>query len=142
LSKLVSRVQLRGVGASAAYAGSVAAASSLCAAIGSSASVLFVDPATAASYALVVREVCGQPAAFVVSTSAAVLEQAADSIQQIGRRPVVLGPTRSSVAMLGVAPRQVVLLRASSDAQVLTGPPAGNWPVTYSLWLAIPAAPH
>ena len=142
LSKLVSRVQLRGVGASAAYARSVTAASSLCAAIGSSASVLFVDPATAASYALVVRGVCGQPTAFVVSTSAAVLEQAVDSIEQIGQRPVVLGPTRSSVAMLGVAPRQVVLLRTSSDAQVLTGPPAGNWPVTYSLWLAIPAAPH
>jgi hypothetical protein len=139
LSKLVSRVQLRGVGASAAYAGSVAAASSLCAAIGSSASVLFVGSSTAASYAPVVRGLCGQPAALVVSPSAAVLGQAVTSVELVGRRPVVLGPTRSSVALLGIAPLQVVSLQTSGDAEVLTGPPAGNWTVTYSLWLATPS---
>jgi hypothetical protein len=142
LAKYVSRVQLRGVGTSAAYAGSVTAASSLCTAIGSSASVLFVDSSTAASYAPVVRGVCGQPAALVVVSSAAALEQAVNSIEQIGRRPVVLGATRSSVAVLGVAPRQVVSLRTTSDAQVLAGAPGGNWPVTYSLWLATPAVSH
>ena len=48
VAKLLSRVRLRGVGASATYGGSVAAASSLCAAIGPSASVLFVDEQLAA----------------------------------------------------------------------------------------------
>jgi hypothetical protein len=138
LSKLVSRVRLSGVGASATYRGSLAAASSLCAAIGSSASVLFVDSSTAASFAPVVRGMCGQPAALVVPSSAAALEQAVVSIEQIGRRPVVLGPSWSSVAMPGVTPRQVVSLQTRGDARVLTGPPAGNWPVTYSLWLAVP----
>lgn len=139
LSKLVSRVRLRGPGASATYAGSLSAASSLCAAIGSSASVLFVNSATAASFAPVVRGLCDQPAASVVPSSAAALQQAVAAIQQVGRRPVVLGPSRSSVSMFGTAPRQVVSLQTTGDAEVLTGPPAGNWPVTYSLWLAAPA---
>ncbi|MGH3265600.1 MAG: hypothetical protein ACRDNS_26810 [Trebonia sp.] len=153
-SKLVSRVRLRGVGASAAYAGSVASAAALCAAIGPSASVLFVDSGTAASFAPVVRGLCGQPAALVVlgasasasggasfggpSASAVGLEQAVYSIEQLGRRPVLLGRSRSSVSLPGVVPRPAVSLRTSGDAEVLTGPPAGPWPVTYSLWLAAP----
>jgi hypothetical protein len=139
VSKLVSRVQLRGMGTSATYRGSVPAASALCASIGSSASVLFIDPATAATFAPVVRELCGQPAALVIlgrSSSAAVLGEAVRSIEQIGRHPVLLGPTQSSVSVFGVVPRQVVSLQTSGDAEVLTGPPAGTWPVTYSLWLA------
>ena len=143
VSKLVSRVRLRGVGASATYGGSVSAASALCASIGPSASVLFVDAATAASFAPVVRVLCDQPAALVVlgpsSSSAAVLEQAVQSIEQVDRRPVLLGPTQSSVSLLGATSRQVVSLQTSGDAEVLTGPPAGTWPVTYSLWLAVPA---
>jgi hypothetical protein len=139
VSKLVSRVRLRGVGLSATYGGSVSAAASLCAAIGPSASVLFVNSSTAASFASVVRGLCGQPAALVVpEESPAQLEQAAHSIELIGRRPVVLGPSRSSVSMFGVTPQQVVSLKTSGDAEVLTGPPAGNWPVTYKLWMAAP----
>ena len=139
VSKLVSRVRLRGVGTSATYGGSVSAAASLCAAIGPSASILFVNSSTAASFASVIRGLCGQPAALMVpEESVTRLEQAAHSIELIGRRPVVLGPSRSSVSMFGVAPRQVVSLKTSGDAEVLTGPPAGNWPVTYTLWMAAP----
>jgi hypothetical protein len=151
MSKLVSRVRLRGVGASATYGGSVSAASALCASIGQSASVLFVDSATAASFAPVVRGLCGQPAALVVlrpptaspgasaASSAAKLEQAVHAIEQVGRRPVLLGPSRSSVSLPGVTPRQAVSLATSGDAEVLTGPPAGTWPVTYTVWLAAPS---
>jgi hypothetical protein len=143
LSKLVSRVRLRGVGASAAYGGSVSAASALCASIGPSASVLFVDSPTAASFAPAVRGLCGQPAALVAPRASSVsfaaeLEQAVISIEHAGRRPVLLGPTRSSVSLPGAVPRQVVSLRTSGDAETLTGPPGGTWPVTYSVWLAAP----
>ncbi len=147
VSKLVSRVQLRGVGAAATYGGSLSAASALCAAIGPSASVLFTDSSTATTFAPVVRGLCGQPAALLVlgassgaasASSAAVLEQAMKAIEQVGRRPVLLGPTRSSVSLPGVTSRQVVSLTTSADAEVLTGPPGGTWPVTYSLWLAAP----
>jgi len=147
LSKLVSRMRLHGVGLSGTYGGSLSAAKALCAAIGPSASVLFVDGSTAATFAPVVRSLCGQPAALVVlgtsagaasTASAGELEQAVNAIQQAGRRPVLLGPTRSAVSLPGVVARPVVSLRTSGDAEVLTGPPAGTWPVTYSLWLAAP----
>jgi hypothetical protein len=147
VAKLVSRVRLRGVGVSGTYGGSLSAAKALCAAIGPSASVLFVDASTAATFAPAVRSLCGQPAALVVlgtstgaasASSAAELEQAVNAIQRVGRRPVLLGPTRSSASLSGLAARQVVSLRTTGDAEVLTGPPADTWPVTYSLWLAAP----
>jgi hypothetical protein len=141
VAKFVSRVRLRGVGASATYAGSLSAATSLCAAIGQSATVLFTDPATAAAFAPAVRGLCGQPAALVVlprTAAAASLSQAVTSIEEIGQRPVLLGPSRSSVSAAGVVPHPVISLRTSGDAQVLTGPPAGTWPVTYTVWLAAP----
>jgi len=149
VSKLVSRVQLRGVGASATYGGSVAAASALCTSIGQSASVLFVDFSTAASFAPTVRGLCGQPAALLVlgpsagasgsASASAQLEAAVRAIEQVGQRPVLLGPTQASVSLPGITPRRVVLLRTSGDAQVLTGPPGGTWSVTYSVWLAAPS---
>jgi hypothetical protein len=143
----VSRVRLRGVGVDATYRGSLSAASALCAAIGPSASVLFVDSSTATKFAPVVRGLCGQPAALLVlgtssgaasASSAAQLAEAMKAIEQVGRRPVLLGPTRSSVALPGLTSRQVVSLTTSGDAEVLTGPPGGTWPVTYTLWLAAP----
>jgi hypothetical protein len=149
ISKLGSRVRLRGVGTSATYGGSAAAAAALCTAIGHSASVLFVDFPTAVTLAPVVRGLCGQPAALLVlsgpsgassASSALELEQAAQEIEQIGRRPVLIGPSPASVAIPGLAPRQMISLTTSGDARVLTGPPAGNWPVTYTVWLAAPPA--
>jgi hypothetical protein len=143
LKKLAGRLELRGVGASATYGGSVAAASALCAAIGPSASVLVTGASAAATFAPVIRGLCGQPAALVVPGSSpaaitAALAQAVRSVEQAGRRPVLLGPTRSSVSLPGFVPQRAVSLRTSGDAESLTGPPAGTSPVTYSAWLAVP----
>lgn len=139
VAKLISRVQLRGVGASAAYAGSVSAVSALCDSIGPSASVLFADSASATMFGPAVRGLCDQPVALVVPASAAGLEQAVRSVEQAGRRPVLLGASRSSVLIAGAVPRQVISLRTTQDPEELTGPPPGTWPVTYSLWLAAPS---
>jgi len=141
VAKLLSRVRLRGVGTSATYGGWVAAASSLCAAIGPSASVLFVDEQLAETFAPVVRDLCGQPAAWMVpgAKSTAMLAEAESLISQLGRRPVVIGSSRVAVSLPGMTPRLAVSLSTSADAEVLTGPPAGTWPTTYSLWLAAPA---
>ena len=138
---LTSRVRLRGVGTSATYGGSVAAAASLCAAIGPSASVLFVDEQLAAAYAPVVRGLCGQPAASLVpgAMSTASLATAVNLIEQLERRPVLLGPSRAAVSLPGMTPRLALVLRTSGDAEVLAGPPAGTWPTTYLLWLAAPS---
>ena len=135
---------MRGVGASSTYDGSVAAATRLCSAVGKSASVIFTDAATAANFAPIVRGQCGQPAATIVTSgassasAAALLEKAATAIEKAGRRPVILGPTQSSVSLFGVVPKHVVTLKTHKDAAVLTGPPAGTWPVAYSLWMASP----
>jgi hypothetical protein len=141
VAKLLSRVRLRGVGASATYGGSVAAASSLCAAIGPSASVLFVDEQLAERFAPVVRGLCGQPAAWMVpgATSKASVAEAVSLISQLGRRPVVIGRSLAAVSLPGMKPRLAVSLSTSADAEVLTGPPAGTWPVTYTLWVAAPS---
>ncbi len=145
VTKLASRVQLHGVGASATYGGSVAAAAALCAAIGPSASVLVTQASTAATFAPVIRGMCGQPVALVVpaptaAAFAAELGQAVRSVEQAGRRPVLLGPTKSSVSLPGALPQQAVALRTSGDAQSLTGAPADTWPVSYAAWLAVPVS--
>jgi hypothetical protein len=144
-SQFANHVQLRGAGASATYSGSVAAAAALCAAIGPSASVLVTGASTAATFAPVIRGMCGQPVALVVpgpsaAASAAALGQAVRSVEQAGRHPVLLGPSRSSVSLPGALPQQVVSLRTTEDAESLTGAPTGTWPVTYTAWLAVPAS--
>ncbi len=156
ISKLASQVRWHGVGASATYGGSLSAAAALCAAIGPSASVLFTDSSTAAAFGPTVRGLCGQPAALVAAAPSPALfatevEQAVTSIGRAGRRPVLLGATRSAVSLSegmsppggmspsGAVPRQVVSLRTAGDAETLTGAPAGTRPVTYSVWLSVPA---
>jgi hypothetical protein len=142
--------RLTGVGTAASYGGSVAAAVTLCADAGPSASVLFTDAATAADFGPTVRELCGLPTArlSVAPSSAAYgaqLQQAAAAIEQAGRHPVLLGPTEASVGSVasgtpaGAMPRQVVALRTTGDADTLTGAPAALRSVTYSLWLSVPA---
>jgi len=139
IAKFVSRVQFRGVGASATYGGSVAAANGLCAAIGPAASLVFVNATTAAEFAPVVRDVCEQAAAVMpAGSTVSSIEQVVTAVERTGRRPVLLGATRVSVSLFGVVPRKVVTLRTSGDAQVLTGPPAGTWPVSYTVWMTSP----
>jgi hypothetical protein len=139
VAKFVSRVRLRGAGASATYGGSVAAASALCAAIGPSASVIFVNASTGAEFAPTVRVLCDIPtASMVAGSTAAAVEQVVTSIERAGRRPVLLGASRASVSLFGIVARRAVSLRTTGDAQVLTGAPAGVWPVSYVVWMASP----
>ncbi len=138
ISKLLSRVHFSGAGASATYGGSVAAVSGLCSAIGTEASVIFVDTATMNAFGQVVRGVCGQAAASVAGASAATIEQVVTAVEHTGRRPVLLGASESELALFGVVPRVALSLRTFADAQVLTGPPAATWPVQYVVWMASP----
>jgi hypothetical protein len=144
LAKFVSRVQFSGTGVSATYGGSLVAVSRLCDAIGPDASVVLVDTTTADSFSQVVRGICGQPVASAVGASPLALSQVVASISHTGRRPVLLGASSGSLAALGSAlgtpPRLVVSLQTRADAQVLTGPPAGTWPVTYTVWMEAPGS--
>jgi hypothetical protein len=138
LSKFISRVQFRGLGASATYGGSLAAVTKLCAAIGPNASVVFVDTTTADSFGQVVRGMCGTPAASAAGASTVALEQVVTSIEQAGHHPVLLGASRSRLALFGIVPRRVLLLSTTGDPAVLTGPPATTWPVSYTVWMTSP----
>jgi hypothetical protein len=138
LSKFISRVQFRGMGASATYGGSLSAVTKLCSEIGPGASVVFVDTATADSFGQLVRGECGAPAASAAGASAAHLAQVVSSIEQAGRHPVLLGESRSRLALFGLVPRVALALHTSSDPAVLTGPPATTWPVTYTVWMTSP----
>jgi hypothetical protein len=134
----------RGTAAAATGAGELSAVSRLCAAIGPNASVLFVDSASANELEPVVRGVCGQPAASVSGAAGfggpAAVGQVVASIERAHRRPVLLGSTESRVGSFGAAPRLVIDLETQQDAQVLTGPPSGTWPVSYPVWMASPVA--
>jgi hypothetical protein len=138
LSKFISRLQFRGMGVSTTYAGSLAAVTRLCSAIGPNASVVFVDATSADSLAQVVRGYCDVPAASAAYASTAAIEQAVTAIEQAGRHPVLLGNTKSRLALFGIVPRLVLSLRTSSDPGVLTGPPAQPWPTQYSVWMTSP----
>jgi hypothetical protein len=155
-----SGVTFRGAAVSRTGLGSVTAATSLCSAIGTNASVVFVDAVTADYFASVVRGMCGQPAAIVLgggtgtvgsgsagSGSAgsggggsAAIEQEVTSIENAGRRPVLLGGSASSLSVLGVTPREAVSLRTRTDEATLTGPPAGTLPFSYTVWMATPVS--
>jgi hypothetical protein len=71
---------------------------------------------------------------------AASLEQAIAGIERAGRRPVLLGSTQASVALLGAAPRLALSLTTTQDAYDLSGPPASTWPASYTVWMASPAS--
>jgi len=144
LAKFVSRVKFSGTGVSATYGGTLTAVTRMCDAIGPDASVVFVDTATANSFGQVVRGICGQPAASAAGASPLALSQVVASISRTGRRPVLLGASSGQLAALGAAlgtpPRQVLSLQTTADAEVLTGPPAGTWPATYTVWMEAPGS--
>jgi hypothetical protein len=73
-----------------------------------------------------------------ISGGSAAVQQAVISIERTGRRPLLLGSTQSRVSGYGATPRIAVSLQTQTDPQVLTGPPAGTWPFTYTIWMAAP----
>jgi len=132
------RLVFHGTAAMATGAGEISTVSRLCSAIGPNASVVFVDSASANAFESAVRGICGQPAASVSGGTAAIGPVVA-SIERANRRPVLLSSSESRLSAFGTVSRMVVDLKTQQDAQVLTGPPAGTSPVTYSLWMASPA---
>ena len=66
--------------------------------------MVFVNASTAAEFAPTVRVLCGVPtASMVAGSSAASVEPVVTSIEHTGRRPVLLGSSRASVALFGVS---------------------------------------
>ncbi len=137
-AKSAKHLAVRGMALKTTYAGERSAVTRLCAKIGPSASVIIVDRTTAASFTQVIRGMCGLPTARMDNASTATVEQAIIAIEHIGRRPVLLGSSPKSVALVGAVPQQVVSLSTWQDAHALTGPPASPWALTYTVWMASP----
>jgi hypothetical protein len=135
------QLAVRGMALQKTYGGSQSAVSALCARIGPSASVIIVDRTTAALFTQVVRGMCDTPTARMDGAPAASVEHVITTIEQAGRRPVLLGSTSASVDLIGAAPQRVLYLRTWQDAHGLTGPPAAPWAVTFTVWMASPAGP-
>jgi hypothetical protein len=133
------RLAVRGMALRPTYTGEKAAVTHLCSAIGPSASVVIVDTVTATWFTQVVRGMCDMPTARMDGAPTTAVEQVITDIERTGRRPVLLGGTAASVALVGAVPQQVVNLNTMQDAHVLNGPPAAPWPVTYTVWMASPA---
>ena len=159
----------RGVATTKTGLGTVSAVRSLCSAIGPDASVVFTDAMTADYFAPAVRGMCSDPAALVVtsgspgiagdselpggSTSSVpssgasgssgpeAVSEVVSSILRAGRRPVLLGASSAAVGDFGVPARPAIAYRTTTDPEVLNGPPAASWPVTYEVWMSVLTSP-
>jgi hypothetical protein len=132
------QLAVRGMAFKATYGGEQAAVAGLCSAIGPSASVIIVDRTTASSFTQVVRGMCGMPTARMDGAPASAIEQTVVAVERIGRRPVLLGASKKSVALVGTVPQLALNLSTWQDAHALTGPPASPWTLTYTVWMASP----
>jgi len=119
------------------YAGEIAAVNRMCAAIPPGSSVVIIDGQTAAWFSQVVRGMCGAPTAWIDQRPADV-RQVISAIRQAGRRPVLLGVSRSQVEPYGPA-RQVLDLRTREDTRVRTMPPMITKPRPIAVWMTEPA---
>jgi hypothetical protein len=118
--------------------GEVAAVHSLCARLGPGASVVVVEPVTADRFSQVIRGMCGIPTARTrYGATQDDVRRVIGRIAAVGRRPVILGPSPSSVAPYGEA-QQVVHIRTRQDEHTLVTPPNGTWSLTIDLWLSEP----
>jgi hypothetical protein len=119
------------------YAGEIAAVDRMCAAIPRGSSVVIIDGQTAAWFSQVVRGICGEPTAWM-DRRPADIRQVISAIRQAGRRPVLLGVSRSQVTPYGPA-REVLALRTREDARLRTSPPLITRPRTITVWMTEPA---
>lgn len=132
---------VRGMAFKQTYGKEQYAVSTICSALGPSASVILTDHTTAEAFTQVIRGMCNVPAARMDGASAADVAQVTMAIQQSGRRPVLLGSTESSVRAAGATPKLLLRMQTTQDAHTLTGPPSAPWDLTYTIWMASPASP-
>lgn len=132
------RLAAEGLAFKTTYQGEVPAVDRMCAAIPRGSSVVFLAGAPANWLTEVVRGMCGDPAAVAASGHAEV-EAAVRGIVQAGRRPVVLGGSRSEVSRYGGQIRQVMKLHMHMDESALTAPPLGTWALSLNVWMSEPS---
>ena len=120
--------------------GQAAAVGRVCGSIGTGASVVIVDPRVASQFTQLIRGMCDVPVGVMNRPSRLAVQPVLSGIAAAHRRPVLLGGSARQMARYGAAPRQILDLNTTQDAQVLTHPPSGNWPARYVIWMAQPSS--
>jgi hypothetical protein len=118
--------------------GQLTAVDGLCAALGRNASVVIVDPRTANEFTQLIRGACDMPAAWLNYPSTAAMQAVVTSIQDVGRRPVLLSATPGELHAYGPQAREILDLTTTGDAHELTRPPTSTWFTKYTIWMAQP----
>jgi hypothetical protein len=133
------RIAATGLAFKTTYQGEIAAVDRMCAAIPRGSSVVFLPGAAANWLTQVVRGMCGDPAAIVSSSRPAAVEAVVRGIVQAGRRPVLLGDSRSQLTPYGGQVRRIMMLRTGIDESALTRPPLGVRPLKLDVWMTEPS---
>jgi hypothetical protein len=121
-------------------AGEVGAVNQLCSSLGPSASVLILDHLVADQFSQVIRGMCGVPVASMTGQPPQAVQNALAGIEQVRRRPVLLGALPSEVSPYGGSPLRVLNLVTPQDPHTLTAPPTTPWPARYVIWMSAPGA--
>jgi hypothetical protein len=100
--------------------------------------VLFNSGEIAGRLAQVVRGMCGDPTANIISPRTATVEQDVLSVTRAGRRPVLLAATRSQLEHYGSPLRRIMAPQTTWDAHTLTTAPLYLWPLNVTVWMSEP----
>jgi hypothetical protein len=120
------------------YQGEIPAVDRMCGAIPRGATVVFIDLGDADKLGQVVRGMCGNPTGDINVLHPGEVQGILLSIEQAGRRPVLLAASRNQLAPYGGPMRQIMALRTTWDAHTLTTPPLYPWPLEVNVWMSEP----
>jgi hypothetical protein len=135
------RLTANGLGTTTTYQGEIGAVEGLCKALPADSSVVFINggPAKIAGQLVeAVRGMCGRPAAIMVGTDTAQIQQVLAGIRRARRQPVLVADFPEQLTPFGGTPRHVVDLNTMVDAGVLTSPPYQNRTFSVSAWMSEP----
>jgi hypothetical protein len=133
------RIAATGLAFKTTYQGEITAVDRMCAAIPRGSPVVFLPGAPANWLTEVVRGMCGDPAAITSNSRSAAVEAVLRGMVQAGRRPVLIGGSRSQLIPYGGQITQIMRLRTDIDGSALTSPPLNVSPLRLNVWMTEPS---
>ena len=130
------RLAANGLATRVSYPGEIGAVNRMCAAIPAGSPVVILSGGITEQLAQVIRGMCGHPAAGLAQPGAA--RAVIRSIEQAGRRPVLLATSPAVLAPYGGPITQIMALRTQKDARTRQVPPRNTLPFTKAVWMSEP----